>query len=151
MLSRYYPLMGQEHVLLASPRNGARRRLATMLDRLGYRVLEAECAALAVRLIEENDDVSLVYAAAQFDRAMDGDALLDWCCNVRPSLHTVLHVGSYLEAAFCQHHHGRLIIGPQPPSAILATMRELFDGELPLSAWEIAARDGTAVPGSLSL
>ena len=77
------------------------RRLARlMLSELGYRVVEAENAAAAARLLERDSSVDLLFTDVVMPGEFDGRTLGHWARQARPGLAVLLTSG------FIQHTAG---------------------------------------------
>jgi CheY-like chemotaxis protein len=79
-------------VLVVDDDRGVRRLTARMLRTEGYRVLEAESGAEAVRALESNPDIRLLVTDIVMPE-MDGLALADRALALLPQLRVVLMTG----------------------------------------------------------
>ncbi len=76
------------------------------LNESGYRVLAAGDADEAVRILNGDNSVRLLFTDIVMPGALDGFALADWAKSVRPEL-KVIYASGYSWAAQ-QAHHGRV-------------------------------------------
>jgi CheY-like chemotaxis protein len=70
-----------------------RRVASRFLSELGYRVLEAENAADAARLLEKDDSVALLFTDVVMPGEIDGRTLGQWARLQRPGLKVLLTSG----------------------------------------------------------
>ena len=82
-----------------------RQFTAEVLSELGYRVLTARDAASALRLLEENPDIQLLFTDIGLPGGINGRALADEFRRRLPNL-KVLFTTGYTRNAII--HHGRL-------------------------------------------
>ncbi len=120
-----------ETILVVEDEPDVRQLAVDALEELGYRVLEAEDAASAMRLLEQEPDVRLLFTDVGLPGGLNGRQLADQAREQHPSL-KVLFTTGYARNAIV--HHGRLdpgveLIGKPFQIASLATkVRELLDG-----------------------
>jgi CheY-like chemotaxis protein len=70
-----------------------RRVASRFLSELGYRVLEAENAADAARLLEKDDSVDLLFTDVVMPGDIDGRTLGEWARLQRPGIKVLLTSG----------------------------------------------------------
>jgi signal transduction histidine kinase/ActR/RegA family two-component response regulator len=123
---------GHESILLVEDDDGVRRQAHAQLRSLGYRVIEATDAPSALALIEQHEDLDLLFTDVVMPGGMNGRALADAAHLLRPGLR-VLFTSGYTESAIV--HHGRL-----DPGALLLS-KPYRRGQL-----DRAVRDALASP-----
>jgi signal transduction histidine kinase len=99
---------GAEIVLVVEDDELVRRYACTELRSLGYRVLDADCGASALQIVERREDIELLFTDVVMPGGMSGRALADAARRLRPGLR-VLYTSGYTENAIV--HHGRLDAG----------------------------------------
>ena len=99
-------------VLVVDDDLGVRRLTARMLRAGGYKVLEAESGAEALRMLEGDSDVSLMLTDIVMPE-MDGLVLADRALAKLPRLHVVLMTGHALELT------AKLDLGESPMPVLL--------------------------------
>jgi len=102
------PVGGTETILLVEDDEGVRRYACEQLRSFGYRVIEAADGPSALAIIEQRDDLDLLFTDVVMPGGMNGRALADAARQVRPGLR-VLYTSGYTENAIV--HHGRLDAG----------------------------------------
>ncbi len=80
-------------VLVVDDERRMRRLASRILSELGYRVLEAENAADAARLLEKDDSVALLFTDVVMPGEIDGRTLGQWARLERPGLKVLLTSG----------------------------------------------------------
>jgi CheY-like chemotaxis protein len=95
-------------VLVVEDDELVRRYACTELRSLGYRVLDADCGASALQIVERREDIELLFTDVVMPGGMSGRALADAARRLRPGLR-VLYTSGYTENAIV--HHGRLDAG----------------------------------------
>ncbi|MGK2898981.1 MAG: ATP-binding protein [Burkholderiaceae bacterium] len=96
---------GAETVLVVEDDAPVRQLASHELRALGYRVLEAPSGADAMRIVEGDEPIDLLFTDVVMPGGMSGRKLADAARAVRPSLR-VLYTSGYTENAIV--HHGRL-------------------------------------------
>ena len=96
---------GTETILAVEDEDDVRQFTAEVLSELGYRVLTARDAASALRLLEENPDIQLLFTDIGLPGGINGRALADEFRRRLPNL-KVLFTTGYTRNAII--HHGRL-------------------------------------------
>ncbi|MFW5681235.1 MAG: response regulator, partial [Pseudomonadota bacterium] len=99
---------GDEHVLVVEDDDLVRAHVQTQLRTLGYRVTTAADAPAALRLMEQTDDVDLLFTDVVMPGGMNGADLAREAQRRWPGL-KVLFTSGYTENAIV--HHGRLDAG----------------------------------------
>jgi CheY-like chemotaxis protein len=84
---------GSITVLVVDDERRMRRLASRILSELGYRVLEAENAADAARLLEKDDSVDLLFTDVVMPGEIDGRTLGQWARLQRPGLQVLLTSG----------------------------------------------------------
>ena len=118
-----------ELILVVEDEEGVRRVSVTALQELGYRVLETDKPSEALRLLDENPDVALLFTDVALPET-SGKRLADEALIRRPGL-SVLFTTGYTSDAIM--HHGQLDPGvdlvakPFTLDILAAKVRELLD------------------------
>lgn len=123
--------VGQETILVVEDNEGLRRVVVRQLNELGYRVIEAQDGASALRTLE-SDQVDLLFTDIAMTGGWNGyahakHALLRW-----PALKTLLTSGSP-ETKFTGEDASkkmRLLIKPYRKDDLARTVREVLDASL---------------------
>jgi nitrogen-specific signal transduction histidine kinase/CheY-like chemotaxis protein len=119
-----------ETILVVEDEADVRAFAVEMLMELGYRVLDAQDGASALRQLESETDISLLFTDVGLPGGMNGRQLADEALRRRPDL-KVLFTSGYARNAIV--HHGRLDPGVQlitKPFAFVdlaAKIRQLLD------------------------
>jgi PAS domain S-box-containing protein len=87
------PLGRQETILVVEDNGDVRLVAVSLLEQLGYRTIEAECAADALQLLAESAGVDLVFTDVILPGEMDGLALAHTIRARHPQLPIVLTTG----------------------------------------------------------
>jgi CheY-like chemotaxis protein len=98
----------QGTILLVEDDEDVRRFTVEVLRQLGYRVLSAGDAATALKALEENPDVDLLFTDIGLPGGMNGRQLADEALSRRPQLKLLFTTGYTRNAVI---HHGRLDAG----------------------------------------
>jgi PAS domain S-box-containing protein len=121
---------GYELILVVEDNDDVRRFTCEVLTHLGYRVLEADSAEPALRLIDQRDDISLLLTDVVLP-GMNGRLLAEEALRRRPGLKIVFTSG-YTQNAIV--HHGRLEPGvhfvgkPYKLDSLGRKLRDVLDG-----------------------
>jgi PAS domain S-box-containing protein len=121
---------GRETILLAEDEDDVRALTREVLERQGYRVLEASDGLQALRLYEaEGDRIDLVLSDVVMPR-MSGREMVDRVRAIRPDMR-VLYMSGYTEDAIVRHgvrDASAVLLGkPFAPADLLAKIREVLD------------------------
>jgi len=121
---------GRETILLAEDEDEVRALTREVLERQGYRVLEASDGLQALRRYEvEGDRIDLVLSDVVMPR-MSGRELVDRVRAIRPDMR-VLYMSGYTEDAIVRHgvrDASTVLLGkPFAPADLLAKIREVLD------------------------
>ncbi|MFN4211583.1 MAG: PAS domain-containing protein, partial [Devosia sp.] len=92
------PKGGNELILVVEDDSLVRANLSRQLERLGYRVLEANAGAPALELLAAYPDVSLLFTDIVMPGALNGAEFAKKALEIRPGLH-VLFTSGYTEDA----------------------------------------------------
>ncbi|HUL29027.1 MAG TPA: PAS domain S-box protein [Thermodesulfobacteriota bacterium] len=125
-------LQGSETVLLVEDEEMVRKLACAVLEKYGYRVLEASSgdSALAVAQGQDGNPIHLMVTDVVMP-GMSGRQLADHLVSLRPDL-KVLYMSGYTDNAIV--HHGVLDPGisyiqkPFTPDALASKVREVLDG-----------------------
>jgi two-component system cell cycle sensor histidine kinase/response regulator CckA len=123
-------IAGRETILLAEDEDEVRALTREVLERQGYRVLEASDGLEALRRYEaEGDRIDLVLSDVVMPR-MSGRELVDRVRAIRPDMR-VLYMSGYTEDAIVRHgvrDASTVLLGkPFAPADLLAKIREVLD------------------------
>jgi PAS domain S-box-containing protein len=121
---------GRETILLAEDEDDVRALTREVLERQGYRVLEASDGLQALQRYEaEGDQIDLVLSDVVMPR-MSGRELVDRVRAIRPDMR-VLYISGYTEDAIVRHgvrDASTVLLGkPFAPADLLAKIREVLD------------------------
>ncbi len=121
---------GRETILLAEDEDDVRALTREVLERQGYRVLEASDGLQALQRYEaEGDRIDLVLSDVVMPR-MSGRELVDRVRAIRPDTR-VLYMSGYTEDAIVRHgvrDASTVLLGkPFAPADLLAKIREVLD------------------------
>ncbi|WP_404296239.1 PAS domain-containing protein [Halomonas sp.] len=101
---------GDEHILVVEDDALVRRHVSTLLQGLGYRVASAASGHQALDIIENHEDIDLLFTDVVMPGGINGRQLADRASVLRPDL-KILFTSGYTENAIV--HHGRLDPGVQ--------------------------------------
>ncbi|MBR2655171.1 MAG: CHASE domain-containing protein [Loktanella sp.] len=96
---------GTETIMVVEDDALVREQVCANLAGLGYRVKQAENGPDAIRILQESDDIDLLFTDIILPGGMNGRALADAALELRPDL-KVLFTSGYTEDTVI--HHGRL-------------------------------------------
>ncbi len=114
----------QGRVLLVEDEDGVAALVTEMLSELGYEAMRAPTAAVALRLLEAQPEVDLVFSDMVMPGRMNGLELAREVNRRRPDLPVVLTTG-YSEAAQSARKEGlRLLVKPYRIDALAAALDE---------------------------
>jgi CheY-like chemotaxis protein len=99
---------GHEVILIVEDDTLVRRYVVTQIESLGYTTLEAGNAAEALRVVDNDGSIDLLFTDVIMPGPMNGRQLVDVALTRRPALKTLFTSG-YTENAIV--HHGRLDTG----------------------------------------
>ena len=99
---------GSETILLVEDDEAVRQVALAALRSFGYTVIEAHDGPSAMALLEQRNDIGLLFTDVVMPGGMNGRALADAARRLRPGLR-VLYTSGYTENAIV--HHGRLDAG----------------------------------------
>jgi CheY-like chemotaxis protein len=117
-------------ILLVEDDEAVRELSSGMLQDLGYRVVEAENGEKALKLLEANPSIRLLFTDVGLPGGLNGRQLADLALQNRPDLRVLFTTG-YARNAIV--HHGRLdpgielIAKPFTIAALGGKIRELLD------------------------
>jgi CheY-like chemotaxis protein len=123
-----------ETILVVEDDNNVRTYSVDALRDLGYRVIEAPDGPSAIRLLETNTPVDLLFTDVVLPGGMTGAQVAAQARELRPALKVLFTTGYARNAIF---HHGRLdkgvqlITKPFSFSDLAAKVRDVLDGLLP--------------------
>ena len=96
---------GKEHILLVEDDISVRQYVTLLLKDLGYRVTSAENGIQALEIIQQTEDIELLFTDIVMPGGLNGRQLAEKALALRPHL-KVLYTSGYTENAIV--HHGRL-------------------------------------------
>ena len=120
---------GSETVLVVEDEDGVRAHSADILRELGYRVIEAADAMAALKILDEDETIDLLFTDVGLPR-MHGRELAEEALRRRPKLKALFTTGYTRNAII---HHGRLdanveMIGkPFTYAELAAKVRKMID------------------------
>jgi len=122
--------LGRETILLVEDEDDVRALARELLERQGYRVLEASDGRQALDRYEtEGDQIDLILSDVVMPR-MSGRELVDRVRALRPDMR-VLYMSGYTEDAILRHgvrDASTVLLGkPFAPADLLAKVREVLD------------------------
>ncbi len=123
------PRQGRETILLVEDEERVRQLTADTLTELGYKVLQADGAVAALRLLDQNPQVDLLFTDVVMPTS-NGKQLADDAIRLRPGL-KVLFTTGYTRNAIV--HNGVLdadvsvIVKPYSIEQLARKLREIFD------------------------
>ena len=98
-------------VLVVEDEDMVRMPMAGYLRDCGYNVLEAADAREAIRTLDAEEPVSLVFSDVRMPGGMDGIGLAEWCRSHHPAVPVLLTSG---------YHGGRSMPTGQPAVRLIA-------------------------------
>jgi signal transduction histidine kinase/DNA-binding response OmpR family regulator len=123
-------LQGSETVLVVEDEEGVRKLVRSILQRNGYRVLEAKDGADALRVAEQQPQIDLLLTDVVMPR-MGGALTAMRLLASRPGL-KLLYMSGYTDNAVILHGVQRseaaFVQKPITPNALLAKVRQILDG-----------------------
>jgi CheY-like chemotaxis protein len=125
------PTRGSEAILVVEDEEDVRRFTTEVLGELGYRVLDAMDGPAALRVLEREPEVRLLFTDVGLPNGMNGRQLANEVAKRWPAV-KVLFTTGYARNAIV--HHGRLdpdvdlIVKPFTQSALAAKVRDVLDG-----------------------
>jgi PAS domain S-box-containing protein len=84
---------GTETVLVVEDRDGVRRFACRTLRRLGYQTYEAEDAAAALKVLQQRDDIDLLFSDIVMPGDVNGRELASLAATRRPGIKVLLATG----------------------------------------------------------
>jgi len=125
------PPRGSETVLLVEDEERVRMAARRILERHGYRVLEAGDGEQALRISTDHDDVIHLMITDMVMPRMSGDELAQKLVARRPAM-KVIYVSGYTEDAVTRREvldaSSAYVQKPFSPSSLLRKGREILDG-----------------------
>jgi PAS domain S-box-containing protein len=124
------PRANDETILVAEDDPDVRNFTVEMLHELGYRIIEAPDGPAALRLLDANRDIVLLFTDVGLPGGMNGRQLADEAKRRRPDLR-VLFTSGYARNAIV--HHGRLdpgvelLVKPFTFAGLAAKIRRVLD------------------------
>lgn len=108
---------GTEAILVVEDRDGVRRFACRSLRRLGYRTYEAEDAAAALMVLEQQDDIDLLFSDIVMPGELNGRELASIAATRRPGIKVLLATGMEPAKADDRSSEERLPLLQKPYSA----------------------------------
>ena len=120
---------GSETVLLVEDEEGVRKLVRSILQRNGYRVLEAKDGAEALRIAEQQPAIDLLLTDVVMPH-LSGSAMAAQLLASRPGL-KLLYMSGYTDNAVALHgvlrSEAAFVQKPITPAALLSKVREVLD------------------------
>lgn len=123
---------GKEAVLVVEDEDDVCRFTADVLGELGYRVLTARDAASALRVLEDEPDIDLLFTDIGLPGGVNGRELADEALRRFPALRVLFTTGYTRNAVI---HHGRLdpgvelIAKPFTQSSLAEKVKQSLNGK----------------------
>jgi two-component system, cell cycle sensor histidine kinase and response regulator CckA len=131
------PVGGSETVLLAEDEDAVRGLTRRLLERIGYRVLEARDGRSAIAVLSDHSEPIDVLLSDLVMPDVSGTDLANEVRAVRPDV-KVLFMSGYTEDAVVRHGLGRdlghFLQKPFSAEALARKLREVIEGRLPDAA-----------------
>jgi PAS domain S-box-containing protein len=122
-------LHGSETILVVEDEEGVRKLVRSILQRNGYRVLEAKDGADALRVAEQQPNIDLLLTDVVMPH-MSGAVTAMRLLAIRPGL-KLLYMSGYTDNAVVLHgvlrSEAAFVQKPITPNALLAKVREVLD------------------------
>ena len=121
---------GTERILLVEDEFEVRRFVARLLGRLGYTVIEAENAIVALDILRRPDAVDLLFSDLILPGGMNGLRLVEQARRMRPELRVLLttgYTGDYEELA--EEASARILRKPYRQAELATTLRDVLEAE----------------------
>jgi PAS domain S-box-containing protein len=124
---------GHETILVVEDDSDLRETSAATLEQLGYRVLQAGTADQALKLLDEHDDIELLFTDIMMPGGMLGPSLAQRARELRPEL-TVLFTTGYAQAGVLASGggiaHSDVLAKPFRVEELAMRIRHLLDREV---------------------
>jgi len=121
---------GNELILVAEDEEDVRETVVTLLGELGYEILEAANGPDALRLIQENEHIDLLFSDVRMPGGLQGPDLARMARDIRPRLR-VLFTSGYAEGDIMQRgdqiQGAELIQKPYRNEELAVKLRVLLD------------------------
>lgn len=105
------------------------RDLARILvEDLGYEVLEADCAEMAIRFLEEHRDIRVVFTDINMSGSMDGLQLVSYAHGRWPPLQFIVVSGAERPGAHELPQRARFFPKPYDLEIVSETLRIMVEG-----------------------
>ncbi len=121
---------GREVVLVVEDEEAVRETAVTILESLGYQVLQADDGPTALTIAKERSDIELLFTDVVMPGGMKGTVLAQCAREILPNI-KVLYTSGYTENAIV--HNGRLDKGaewlgkPYRDSDLARKIRQVLD------------------------
>jgi PAS domain S-box-containing protein len=123
-------LRGTETILVTEDDDAVRRVAVELLASLGYRIFEARDANEAVRILEDNPNIDLLFTDVILPGKLDGPHLARLAQSIRPGL-KVLFVTGYSQPGALEEFRGdgsgKLMRKPYEPEQLALVVRRELD------------------------
>ncbi|HUZ91826.1 MAG TPA: response regulator, partial [Methylocella sp.] len=145
-------LSGSETVLLVDDDEIVRATVASMLESLGYEVIEAASGAEAISILEQGTAIALLFTDVVMPGAANGRKLAEWAVEINPAI-KILFTSGYTENSIV--HNSRLDPGmeflskPYDRDRLAIKVRRVLDG--PAKKTGHSGPDGTGGPAPTDL
>jgi PAS domain S-box-containing protein len=121
---------GEERILVVEDDPDVRETGVTFLEELGYSVLEAENGPAALVVLEEHDDIDMLFTDVVMPGGMNGPALAEVAQNGRPGLKVLYASGYTRDAVFRDKmldESTELLPKPYLKEELASKVREILD------------------------
>ena len=119
---------GSETVLVVEDNDGVREVSVSMLDQLGYKIVQARSGVEALNMLSERDDIALVFTDMVMPENVSGSELAAKALAIRPDLAFVFTSGFADGAAMRQLHGTAFLSKPFSMSDLANAIRDALDG-----------------------
>ena len=119
---------GSETVLVVEDNDGVRDVSVSMLDQLGYKIVQAKSGVEALNMLSERDDIALVFTDMVMPENVSGSELAAKALAIRPDLAFVFTSGFTDGAAMRQLHGTAFLSKPFSMSDLANAIRDALDG-----------------------
>ena len=99
--------------------------VARSLSRRGFSIVSVTDAETAIRALQADDEIDLVFSDVVMPGQMDGTRLQNWICINRPQLPVILGSADATKAEATGHAEFRFFAKPYNMDAIAACIRSL--------------------------
>lgn len=118
-------LQGKEKILLVEDDKAIRGMTSEYLRNLGYQILEAESAQCALILLQQNQDIELIFSDVIMPGGYTGPKLVKEAQKIKPSLKALLTSG-YTRDAMKEENNFQLLLKPYKLDDLAKLLRKML-------------------------